>query len=277
LNLKRLRLTCSKYITNAFSKYLGIMKLFFRESGQGQPLVILHGLFGSSDNWFSVAKQFAETRKVYLLDQRNHGQSPHSDDFNYKVLSEDLHEFVQDQGLKSPVILGHSLGGKAAMNFAVRYPEEIEKLIVVDIVPKAYPVHHDRILEGLKAMPLDRLSSRNEAESILQQYVSDAGERQFLLKNLARKTGGGFEWKINVKAIEAHIEEIGAGMQYPGSFAKPTLFILGARSNYFEPGDEKEIRKIFTQAQLITLDTGHWVQVENPVEFARMVLNFLDQ
>ena len=163
------------------------------------------------------------------------------------------------------------------MNFAVRYPEKIDKLIVVDIVPKAYPVHHERILEGLKAMPLDLLSSRNEADSFLEQYVPDAGERQFLLKNLVRKTGSGFEWKINVKAIEAHIEEIGTGMQYPGSFAKPTLFILGAHSKYFEPGDEKEIRKIFTKAQLITLDTGHWVQVEKPVEFVRTVLGFLNQ
>ncbi len=252
------------------------MKLFFRESGQGKPLVILHGLFGSSDNWFTVAKLFDKPHKVYLLDQRNHGQSPHSDDFNYKLLTEDLHEFVQDQGVKNPVILGHSLGGKTAMNFAVRYPEEIDKLIVVDIVPKAYPIHHEHILKGLKYLPLDRLTSRTEAESILQQYVPDASERQFLLKNLSRKSGGGFEWKINVKAIDEHIEELGVGMQYPGSFAKPTLFILGSRSHYFEARDEKEIKKIFIHAQLTTLDTGHWVQAEKPAEFAKTVLDFID-
>ena len=270
-------LTCSKYITNAFSKYLGTMKLFFRESGQGQPLIILHGLFGSSDNWFTVAKEFAKTRKVYLLDLRNHGQSPHSDDFNYKILTEDLYEFVQEHGLKNSVVLGHSLGGKTAMNFAVHYPNELEKLIVVDILPKKYPVHHDYIIEGLKAMPLDQLNSRNEADSILQKYIPDAAERQFLLKNLVRKTDGCFAWKINTKAIEAHLEEIGDGMQYPGSFDKPTLFILGSNSKYFKPGDEVLIKKIFTRAQLATLDSGHWVQAEKPVEFVKTVLDFIAQ
>lgn len=253
------------------------MDLFFRESGQGQPLIILHGLFGSSDNWYTVAKKFAETRKVYLLDLRNHGQSPHSDDFNYKVLTEDLYEFVKKHDLKNPVVLGHSLGGKTAMNFAVRYPAALEKLIVVDIVPKSYKVHHDYIIRGLNAMPLDRLSSRTEAETILRQYVPDAGERQFLLKNLERKTGSGFSWKINVRAIEANLVQIGDGLQYPGSFEKPTLFILGGRSKYFKPGDEVLIKKIFTRAQLTTLDSGHWVQAEKPVEFAKTVLDFIAQ
>ncbi len=270
-------LTGSKYITNAFSKYLGTMKLFFRASGQGQPLIILHGLFGSSDNWYTVAKEFAKTRKVFLLDLRNHGQSPHSDDFNYTIMTEDLHEFVEEHSLKAPVILGHSLGGKTAMNFAVRYPEALEKLIVVDIVPKAYPIHHDYIIEGLKAMPLDSLTSRNEADSILQKYIPDAAERQFLLKNLVRKKDGGFVWRINAKAIEEHLEEIGAGMQYPGTFDKPTLFILGSKSKYFKPGDEALIKKIFTQVQLIALDSGHWVQAETPAEFTKTVLEFIGQ
>ena len=163
------------------------------------------------------------------------------------------------------------------MNYAVRYPEALEKLIVVDIVPKAYPVHHDYIMEGLKAMPLDRLTSRNEADSILQKYIPDAAERQFLLKNLMRKTDGSFAWKINANAIEENLGEIGDGMQYPWSFEKPTLFILGSKSRYFKPGDEVLIKKIFTRAQLATLDSGQWVQAEKPVEFVTTVLDFMAQ
>ena len=252
------------------------MKLFFRESGHGDPLVILHGLFGSSDNWYTVAKKFAETRKVYLVDQRNHGQSPHSDEFDYKVLSEDLREFVDDHRLQAPVILGHSLGGKTAMNFAVKYPDKISKLIVVDIIPKTYPVHHDRILDGLNAIALDQLTSRQDADRILSQFVVDPGERQFLLKNLSRTSDGKFSWKANITAIENHIIEIGEGMQYPGTFDKPALFVVGSRSNYYSRGDELITEKIFPRAKWITLNTGHWVQAEDPEAFGNAVLQFLD-
>jgi len=253
------------------------MKLFFRESGQGPPLIILHGLFGSSDNWYTVAKTFSSTHRVYLVDQRNHGQSPHSDDFNYQLLAGDLHQFVEEHGLKKVDVIGHSMGGKAAMNAAVKYPDQIEKLVVVDIVPKAYPVHHDRLVAGMKALALDRLSSRAEADSMLAAYVPDASERQFLLKNLVRKTGDGFQWKINLKAIDEHLKELGEGMQYPGKFEAPTLFVRGARSSYFKPGDEDGIRKIFPRAEFVVLETGHWVQAESPVEFTKIVLDFLDQ
>ncbi len=266
-----------KYITNAFSKYLGAMNLFFRESGQGPPLIILHGLFGSSDNWHTVAKTFSVTHQVYLVDQRNHGQSPHSDDINYQLLAEDLHQFVEGHGLKKVDVIGHSMGGKAAMNCAVKYPDQIEKLVVVDIAPKAYPVHHDRLVAGMKALALDQLTSRNEADSMLAAHVPDASERQFLLKNLVRKTGGGFEWKINLKAIDKHLKELGEGMQYPGKFENPTLFVRGARSSYIKPVDEVEIRKIFPGAKFVVLETGHWVQAESPIEFAKTVLDFLDQ
>jgi len=251
------------------------MKLFFRVSGAGEPLIILHGLFGSSDNWYTLAKTFALTHKVYVVDQRNHGQSPHSDEMNYKFLTEDLFDFVTDNVLEQVDLIGHSMGGKTAMNFAVRYPEYVRKLIVVDIVPKVYEMRHDAILEGLKAIPLDSLHSRNEAETILMKYVPEFSVRQFLLKNLERVAGGGFSWKINLKALDEHMEELGRGMEYDGHFDKPTLFIKGGRSPYFAEGDENRIRKVFRLAQFQTLDTGHWVQAENPQEFARMALAFL--
>jgi esterase len=250
------------------------MKLFYRESGEGDPLIILHGLFGSSDNWFSHAKTFAQYFKVYLVDQRNHGQSPHSSDFNYKTLTVDLEDFLNEHSITQPIIIGHSMGGKAAMNFAVKNPDKLKSLIVVDIVPKSYPVHHDHILEGLKSIDLKSIQNRVEADKQLAQQVEEPGVRQFLLKNLSRSENG-FEWKINLSGIEENIEVIGEGMQYPGSFNGPTLFVKGARSNYYKPGDEDAIRKIFPRVEFQTLDTGHWVQAEKPKEFADAVLKFL--
>jgi pimeloyl-ACP methyl ester carboxylesterase len=251
------------------------MKLFFRESGQGQPLIILHGLFGSSDNWFTLAKAFAESFHVYLVDQRNHGQSPHSDNFNYILLAEDLKEFIETNNIQNPVIIGHSMGGKAVMNFAVKYPDLVKEIIVVDIVPKAYPVHHKHILEGLTKMPLTEIKSRNEAEDFLSEYVQDVAERQFLLKNLVRNTEGGFAWKVNVAAINTHIEEIGEGMQYQGEFEKPSLFIKGLKSSYYKQGDEELIKETFPNAEFATIDSGHWVQAERPTEFLETVLRFI--
>lgn len=253
------------------------MKLFYRQSGEGDPLIILHGLFGSSDNWYSLAKVFAQFNTVYLVDQRNHGQSPHSPDFNYKLLTEDLNDFVTEHQIVNPVVLGHSMGGKVAMNFAVKYPDKLKKLIVVDIVPKKYPVHHDHILEGMMAIPLATLTTRTEADTILGGYVTEPEVRQFLLKNLARNSNGGFTWKINLEAIGQHIEELGDGMQYSGTYERPTLFIKGSRSNYFNDGDELMMKAIFSKLETVTLDTGHWVQAEKPEEFAKAALQFLSQ
>lgn len=251
------------------------MKLFYRQSGQGTPLIILHGLFGSSDNWYTLAKVFAESFTLYLVDQRNHGQSPHSAEFDYKLLTEDLKEFIREHSIQKPVILGHSMGGKAAMNFAVKYPEQLGKLIVVDIVPKAYPIHHDAILDGLKAIPIAGLASRNDADKILSDYAPEPAVRQFLLKNLSRKNGGGFEWKINLEAIDRNIEQMGVGMIYSGKYDGPSLFVKGKKSNYYSDNDEALIKTIFPKAEFATLDTGHWVQAENPDEFSKLVLNYL--
>jgi pimeloyl-ACP methyl ester carboxylesterase len=251
------------------------MNLFFRKSGSGEPLVILHGLFGSSDNWFSLSKVFAESFTVYTLDQRNHGQSPQSDDFNYQLLAEDLEGFLLENAIKNPTVIGHSMGGKTAMNLAIKNPALIGKLIVVDIAPKSYPVHHDHILDGLTSIPMATLSSRSEADKILSAHVPELDVRQFLLKNLSRNSEGKFEWKINLTSIENHIEEIGQGMQYQGSFEKPTLFINGARSNYFKAGDEVLVKKLFPAAQIVSVNTSHWVQAEKPEEFVQIVLNFL--
>jgi esterase len=251
------------------------MRLFFRQQGQGKPLIILHGLLGSSDNWHTLGKLFGEIFSVYLVDQRNHGRSPHNDEFNYKALTEDLEEFITENKIDKPSIIGHSMGGKTAMNFAVKSPESVDKLIVVDIVPKNYVVRHDRLIEGMKAIPLEEITSRDEADAALAGYEPDPAVRQFLLKNLSRNSVGKFAWKVNLPAVDQHLQEIGESMIYKGEFEGPTMFIHGRKSNYFEPGDEQLIKKIFPKAQFVMLDTGHWVQVEKPQEFAQTVLDFL--
>jgi len=231
--------------------------------------------WGSSDNWHSLGKLFAESFSVYLVDQRNHGQSPHSDEFNYRALTEDLEEFMTENNIEQAHLLGHSMGGKTVMNFAVKNPQRVDKLIVVDIVPKYYFVRHDRLIDGMKAIPLADITSRTEAEVALSGYEPDPAVRQFLLKNLTRDAEGKFIWKVNLPAIEEHLQEIGEALVYPGTFAGPSLFVNGAKSDYFAPGDETSISKIFPGASFQTLATGHWVQAEKPQDFAQVVLDFL--
>jgi len=251
------------------------MKLFFRQQGQGKPLIILHGLLGSSDNWHTLGKLFAESFSVYVIDQRNHGQSPHSDEFNYKVLTEDLEEFIRENNIEKPHIIGHSMGGKTAMNFAVKNPSNVDKLIVVDIVPKKYHVRHDLLIEGMKAVPLEDITTRAEAEVAMAGYEPDPAVRQFLLKNLTRDSDSKFTWKVNLPIIDQHLQEIGEEMVYKGRFEGPTLFINGKRSDYYKDGDDAAIKKIFPKAEIKMLDTGHWVQAEKPQEFSQVVLQFL--
>jgi pimeloyl-ACP methyl ester carboxylesterase len=251
------------------------MKLFFRELGQGQPFIILHGLMGSSDNWLTQAKMLSDNYHLYLVDQRNHGRSPQTDSFDYNVLATDLKDFIKDHRIERPIVLGHSMGGKAAMNFAIANPDMLDRLIVVDIAPKAYPVHHDSIVEGLKAIPIDTLKTRNEADEILSQYVPEVDVRQFLLKNISRKPEGGFAWKINLTAIDENLELISADIQVPGTYNGSTLFVRGAKSHYVKDEDRPRIKELFPNSTLVTMETGHWVQAEKPQEFVEIVLNFL--
>lgn len=239
-------------------------------------MIILHGLMGSSDNWLPQAKMLGEHYHVWVVDQRNHGQSPHSNEFNYTVLSEDILNFIQEHNIDNPVIIGHSMGGKAAMNFALMHPDKLDKLIVVDIAPKAYDVRHDHIVEGLKAVPIDAVQSRQEANDALASHISSEAVRQFLLKNLMRKPEGGFGWRINLPIIDQSLELISGGLVTEGVFEKKTMFIRGSKSDYILDEDRQAIKKIFPNATLVTMETGHWVQAEKPEEFVQVVLSFLN-
>lgn len=251
------------------------MDLFYREYGAGSPLIILHGLFGSADNWMTQAKMLGEHYHVYTVDQRNHGLSPHRADHDYLAMTEDLKEFFDQRKFVKAIVMGHSMGGKTAMNFAIKYPALVEKLVVVDIMPKAYPVQHDKILEGLKSLSLKTLTSRNQADAALAPYVEQPEVRQFLLKNLSREQSGGFSWKMNLMAINQNIEGMSAGLVVNGQYKGPALFIIGARSNYYAFGDEATIKTYFPNFLIVELETGHWVQAEKPKEFVESVLSFL--
>lgn len=238
-------------------------------------MILLHGIFGSSDNWLTPAKLLSSQFHTFALDLRNHGQSPHEESFNYPVMAADVLEFIEANKITNPVIVGHSMGGKVAMNFALAYPDKLQKLIVVDIAPKEYNMKHYVILEGLNGIPIEQVTSRAEADEILARYVPEADVRQFLLKNLQRKAQGGFKWKLNLVAIDANIERIGLDLEFPGPFNKPTLFVRGARSNYIRDEDVARIKEVFPMAQLETLDTGHWVPAEKPKEFVQLVEQWL--
>lgn len=252
------------------------MKLAYQETGEGEPIIIFHGLFGSSDNWLSIAKELSETYKVYLPDLRNHGDSPHAEEFTYAAMAEDIATFIEQHQIKNPIVVGHSMGGKAAMRFAVEHPKLLKKLVVVDIAPRYYPPHHQVILEGLKAIDIQNLKSRKEADNTLSEYVSELGVRQFLLKNLGRSKGGGYEWKLNLPVIDSKIENVGEALSDDKSFDKPTLFINGTTSNYIKKEDEGMISKIFPNSKIEPIrGAGHWVHAEKPEEFLEVLLSFI--
>lgn len=251
------------------------MKLYFRTLGSGAPIVIMHGVFGTSDNWITVSKELAKTNQVYLLDLRNHGQSPHSDLFNYAEMAKDLDEFLTDHHLQKPIIIGHSMGGKVAMRYAKDF-KNIGKLIVVDISPRFYPRHHETILEGLNAMPLEELQSRQQADDLLAAYIPELGVRQFLLKNLYRNEEGKFDWRLNLKVITDQIDIVGEPLGEDTRIDAPTLFIRGRNSNYILENDETLIKKIFSNVSIETIaDAGHWVQAEQPMKFSEVVGRFI--
>uniref|UniRef100_UPI0040488F27 alpha/beta fold hydrolase n=1 Tax=Algoriphagus sp. TaxID=1872435 RepID=UPI0040488F27 len=251
------------------------MQLNFKKSGSGPPLVILHGLFGSLDNWFSIAKELVEHYTLYLVDQRNHGDSPHSTEWNYGVMVEDLLELLDAEGLDSVYLMGHSMGGKTVMNFAVQYPERVSKLIVGDIAPRYYPIHHQVILEGLNALDLSQLQSRKEADDLLAPYIPELGIRQFLLKSLGRDANG-FAWKINLSVITQNIEEVGKALDEETVFEGPTLFLGGANSSYIQEKDLSDMKRHFPNCTWISIpNAGHWLHAEQPQAVVAAMRKFL--
>jgi esterase len=245
--------------------------------GEGQPFVILHGFLGMSDNWKTLGLQFAEENfEVHLVDQRNHGHSFHSAEFNYDVMVEDLKHYCDEHHLENVILLGHSMGGKTAMLFATQYPELVSKLLIADISPRFYPVHHDGILNGLSTLDFDKIKTRGEADTILSSYVSDFGTRQFLLKNLYWIEKGKLALRMNLEVLKDEVAEVGEALPSQATFKKDTLFLRGDRSEYISIEDENSIVSHFPKAKIITiLNAGHWLHAEKPKDFFEAVMNFV--
>jgi pimeloyl-ACP methyl ester carboxylesterase len=243
--------------------------------GQGPDLIILHGLFGSSDNWLSVAKVLANDYRVILPDARNHGQSPFSPIHNYTVMSEDLMELITFLNLQNPFVIGHSMGGKTLMKFLSLYTGIVAKAVVADISPRYYTKHHDHILNGLASIPVQTLDSRQVADQLLSEHIKEVGERQFLLKNLYRDENGQFHWRINLDVLTKEIENIGEGLSEDVRIETPVLFLHGGASHYLTERDIPLISKIFANYQIQTIDgVGHWLHAEKPQEFIQDVTTF---
>jgi esterase len=253
------------------------MRLHFHVQGEGFPLIILHGLLGSMDNWRVASKRFAERYKVYCLDLRNHGLSPHSDVMNYPVMAQDLGEFLDLHSLSSAFVLGHSMGGKVAMQFATNFPDRVAKLAVVDIAPRAYETYHRPLLNALLALDLTRFRSYGEVDAALSEAIPEIATRQFLLKNLKRDKDGRLGWKIHLQGIARNYDALAMAVAPEPIFSKPVCFVRGSRSNYVTDEDVAAIRKMFPQSEICTIpEAGHWLHVDTPEAFFRCITKFLD-
>lgn len=254
------------------------MKLAYREFGEGKPLIILHGLFGQSDNWNTLAKNFAEKGfRVFAVDQRNHGLSPHSNEWNYEAMAKDLLAFINDNALKHPILLGHSMGGKTVLFFEKLFPGIASQLIIADIAVRAYEPHHQSVLAALQAVDFDFVSTRKEVEAIMEQHIDDSGTRQFLLKNIYWKdtVNNRMDWRFNLSTISAKYNEIGVAVP---EFKSPTntLIIRGEKSNYVNAQDLEDFNNRFSNLKIVTIaNAGHWVHAEKPKEFFEAVMGFI--
>ena len=253
------------------------MELNYKMYGEGDPVIILHGLFGSLDNWVSFGKTMGKSFMTYLVDQRDHGKSPHTDAFNYSLLAEDLGEFMEQNWIHTGHIIGHSMGGKTAMRFALENGDMVDKLVVLDMAPKQYAHRHDQVFEAIKAVDLEALSFRKDAQvTLLDHLDGDMATTAFLLKNIKRDKEGRFEWKMNVDLLQREYANIVEPMPEDGVFEGDTLFILGSNSAYITDDDFPLIYRLFPKAQIQTLDqAGHWVHADQPTKLLEMIQGFL--
>lgn len=254
------------------------MQLHYKTYGAGPPLVILHGLFGSLDNWHLISSKLGERWRVLAVDQRNHGRSPHSDEMTYAAMAGDVSEMLHREQIAEASIMGHSMGGKTAMQMALLFPAQIEKLIVVDIAPRTYPPLHHSIIEALHNLEPERSQTRKEMEEKLAGPIPELALRQFLLKNVRRNADNRFEWQMGLEEIRRSYPKLQQPLLGGTPFSKPTLFIRGERSNFLVEEDMPAIQTRFPKARLETIPrAGHLVHTENPAAFLHVVSAFLEE
>lgn len=265
------------------------MNLFSRISGSGQPLIILHGLYGSGDNWFTIARKFESRMTVHLIDARNHGHSPHSAEHSYPLMADDLKQYFQTHKIEKATIMGHSMGGKTAMLFALKYPDFVNKLIVADIAPVAYSgefdkgqtVFHQELIKTLLSIDLKHLNSRDEAEKLLLKKTENKLLCNFLLKNLKFESNT-WSWKINIEGLNRNLHLMMAGIEESAGYLPagnknfPVLFIKGEKSNYVPSSTFQKIYEIFPGAEIKEIKgASHWLHAEFPDEFALIMQHYI--
>ena len=257
------------------------MELHYRKYGTGKPLIILHGIFGISDNWVTFGKRIAGLGYcVYVLDQRNHGHSQHHHAFNYYALTEDLAEFCEQHEIHMPVILGHSMGGKVAMRYTLENPGDVSALIVVDTSMRTYVSHtyHRQLIDAMKSVDFSEVKSREDVEKHLAHLIDSPRIRKFLMKNLFWKEKSLLAWRINLDAIDLNLDSMYDGVFYSTIFNKPALFVRGGKSDYIIEEDIPDIKKNFPNMDLATIAKGtHWVHADDPEAFFNIVSSFLSK
>ena len=254
-----------------------MINLNHKTFGQGNPIVILHGLFGTLDNWQTLGKQLAENHTVYLVDQRNHGRSPHHDDIDYPSMAEDLLYFLESNWIFKTALIGHSMGGKTAMQFALMHPDMVDKLVVVDIAPKTYPPGHQDIFAALRSLDLRAIDERSEADEQLKELIPDLSIRQFLLKGLTRTKSGHFRWKMNLESLYRNYDNLLAPPEADAPYEGDALFIRGGKSPYVKDEDFSLISEWFPKARVETIpEAGHWVHADAGEQLVELIRGFVD-
>lgn len=265
------------------------MDLAYHKLGNGRSLIVLHGLYGSSDNWHTIGRELSKYFEVYLVDQRNHGNSPHHPLHNYEAMCDDLYEFCLKHHIDQTILLGHSMGGKTAMSFVLKHEKMVDKLMVVDISPADYRNNrneqfnavHSNIISSMQLIDPSLIHNHDEADQILQNSIPQDRIRRFLLKNLKRKKEGGYRWAFNLESLSQHLDDISAGIlpynsRQALSASVPALFLKGEFSNYITTEDEAFIKKIFPSSRVVQISgAGHWIHSEQPSAFLKSILEFL--
>ncbi|MFZ1751172.1 MAG: alpha/beta fold hydrolase [Saprospiraceae bacterium] len=251
--------------------------LNYKIMGQGHPVIILHGLFGMMDNWMNMAKRLESAGWMpILIDQRDHGRSPHTDDFSYPLLAADLYQFMEDNWIHDAVLIGHSMGGKTGLQLVSEHESFISKLIVIDMGIKPYQHGHQEVFDAFFAVDLDHISSRSEVEDIMMQQLNDLGTVQFLMKNLTRLQSGGYAWKANISLLYEKYENILKKIDFMYPSDTETLFIKGANSPYILSSDFDNIQQVLPNARLSTIqNAGHWIHVDQPDELFSQIIDFI--
>lgn len=254
------------------------MSLFFHHQGSGEPLILLHGLFGVSDNLMPISREFSDRFSVYVPDLTNHGRSDHSEEMSYERMAADVALMMDEQGIKQAYFMGHSMGGKVAMTLAKMYPYRVKGLIVADIAPVTYPPYHEKILKGLYSVKMANPSSRREAEAILAEHVEEDFVIRFLLKNLKPDENKQLHWQFNLDCIAQNYHKLTEGIKFEKPYKGPTLFIKGENSDYITREHEDVIRECFPEFQFKMIqNTNHWLHAEKPAAFAKIMDNFLQE